>query len=52
MLSNGKIWVVIIVILVIQTVIFLYLIILDKKISRFEKNQMSKTENGESLKNE
>ena len=39
MRSNGKIYVVVAVCLTILIGLFIYLIILDKKISRFEKNK-------------
>jgi large-conductance mechanosensitive channel len=35
--SYGKIWVVIVVILIIQTAVFLYMLMLDKRISKIEK---------------
>ena len=38
--SNGKIYVVVAVALTILAGLFLYLIILDRKISRFEKNEI------------
>lgn len=38
--SYGKIWVVIAVIFVIQTIIFIYIFLLDKKIGKIEKQQM------------
>jgi len=37
--SNSKIWVVILVILIIQTIIFFYMYIIDKKIEKIEKQQ-------------
>ncbi|MEO7801892.1 MAG: CcmD family protein [Ginsengibacter sp.] len=39
MRSNGKIYVVVAVALTILAGLFLYLIVLDRKISRFEKNE-------------
>ena len=39
MRSNGKIYVVVAVCITILIGLFIYLIILDKKISRFEKNK-------------
>ncbi|MEO6327680.1 MAG: CcmD family protein [Ginsengibacter sp.] len=39
MRSNGKIYVVVAVSITILTGLFIYLIFLDKKISRFEKNK-------------
>jgi CcmD family protein len=39
MRSNGKIYVVVVVLLIILTGLFIYLIQLDRKISRLEKNK-------------